>query len=117
MARSAVTISTCTLNASNTVTQDAVDIASNHVIDVGDYKGEKLLVLIETTNTKSGLFAFKAGVGPQSVLGDLEVTKAAEGLFAFDLETARFKDADGYILIDVTSTATVTGKISCIAKS
>jgi ethanolamine utilization microcompartment shell protein EutS len=118
MAISAVTIADCTLNGSVAITKDAFDTTEGHEIDVSDYKSEKLVVLIETTNTETADFNIKAGVGAQSVIGDLTVTRAAEGIVALDLETARFKNADGKILIDITTGGTpVAGSIMAIAKS
>jgi len=117
MARSAVTIASCTLNASTAITKDAIDIANDHEIDISSVKDEKLAIFIETLDTKAATFTIKAGTGPQSSLGDLTVTTGAAGLKVLDLESARFKDADGLILIDVVSTAGATGNIYAIAKS
>lgn len=116
MARSAVTICEMTRNASNAVTKDAFDIANEHEIDISSVQDEDITVFIETLDTKAATFDIKAGVGPLSILGDLQIVTGAAGLKALDLESARFKDADGKILINITSTAGATGNIYAVKK-
>ena len=116
MARSAVTICEMTRDASNVVTKDAIDIANDHEIDISTVQDEDLVVFIETLDTKAAVFTVKAGVGPRSIIGALTITTGAAGLKALDLESARFKDADGKILIDIASTAGATGNIYAVKK-
>ncbi len=70
-------------------------------------------ILIEVTNTFAGAknVIFRAGVNPpaqRSGLGDLTVSIAQNGVHLFNLETARFAQADGSINIDFDSGTTGT---------
>ena len=115
MARTAVTVNSLTRDVSNTVTKQAFDIANDHSIDVTAVQDEDLAVFIEVTNTVAGTFTVKKGVGARAIIGDLAITTGAATLRCLDLETARFKDNEGKILIDITSTG-VTGNIYVIKK-
>jgi hypothetical protein len=117
MARSAVTIAQAVINTGVAITKDAIDIANDHEIDIKSFKDSKLALFIETLDTKAAVFTVKKGTGPQSILGDLTITTGAAGLRVLDVESARFKDADGKILIDIVSTAGATGNIYAIAKA
>jgi hypothetical protein len=117
MARSAVTIAQAVLNTGVAITKDAFDIANDHSIDINDYKDSKLAIFIETLDTEPATFTVKAGTGPQSSLGDLTIATNAAGLRVLDVESARFKDDDGLILIDIVSTDGATGNIYAIAKA
>ena len=111
MARSAVTIQKLTaFNAEATVTKDAIDATNDHSIDVSAVQDNKLLVFIETTNTVAATFAIKAGDFSAKDVGDVSITTGSALTQVIALESARFKDTDGLILIDVTSTG-VTGNI------
>jgi hypothetical protein len=111
MARSAVTVMATPYNAATVITADAIDISNDHEIAINEVKDEKLTVLIQTLDTKAATFTFKAGIGQSAGQGDLVVSTAAAGLRAVCLESARFKDANGDILIDIVSTAGATGNI------
>ena len=111
MARSAVTVASAVLNASTAITKDAFDIANGHSIDVSDVNTTKLTVYIETLDTKAADFSVKAGDGQAAGIGDLEVSTGAAGLKVITLDSARFKDSDGLILIDIVSSAGATGNI------
>ena len=111
MARSAITITDVSQNADNTLTADAFDITNNHSIDVSDTSCVELKVIIETLDTKAAVFDIKAGDGQAADQGDLSITTGAAGKHIFSLDSARFKDNDGLILIDITSAASATGNI------
>jgi len=115
MARSAVTVNQALWNAEVAVVKDAVDIANDHSIDVSNTSCTKLTVLIEKSDTKASTFTFKAGDYSSASQGDLVVTGGEVGTVVLNLETARFKDSDGLILIDVVSTAGAAGNIIAIA--
>jgi hypothetical protein len=107
MARSAITV--CELASWNTkkaITKDAIDATNEHSIDVSDMDDGKLSLFIETTSTDAMSFAVKAGDFSDLSLGDLTITSAAAQTQVVQLESARFKDEDELILIDVTGTGT-----------
>ena len=110
MARSAVTITELTQNADNTLTADAFDSSNNHSIDVSDVSCVDLKVIIETLDTVAAQFDIKAGDGQAADQGDLTISTVAAGKHTLSLDSARFKDNDGLILIDITSTG-ATGNI------
>ena len=114
MARSAVTVTTPVINAGTAITKDAFDIANDHSIDVSSVKNERLRIFIENSDTNAAVFTIKSGDYSSSSLGDLSITTAAVGLQVLDVETARFKDSDGLILIDIASVAGATGNIYAI---
>ena len=114
MARSAITISQPTYNGSASVTKDAYDIANDHSLDVSSLEDNKLTLFIEASDTKAATIAIKAGDYSESSLGDLEIATAAAGTTSVCIETARFKDSDGLILIDLTSAAAATGNIYAV---
>lgn len=108
MARSEITIATAGLDSAGAVTADAVDVSNSHFLDVSDKRMEKMMVRLYG-GTGDGFTAdFKAGDFSGSSLGDLEVAVAATEIKVIELEFARFKDSDEYILIDATSTGTAT---------
>lgn len=115
MARSAITVlSLADFNSEGTVTKDAIDATNDHSIDVSAVKDQTLTVYIETTNTVAATFAIKAGDYSAASQGDLSITTGSAILQGVKLETARFKDNDGLILIDVTSTG-VTGNLFAVS--
>jgi len=115
MARSAVTVATmATYQASSKITKDAFDITNNHSIDVSSVEDNKLVIFIESASTKAATFEIKAGDYSDSSLGDLTIEEAAIGTTSVCIETARFKDSDGLVLIDLTSTAGATGNIYAV---
>lgn len=110
MAISVITPCKPAINAVATVTKDALDGTDGHSIDVDGISSEQLTVFIEMDTTVAHTIAFKAGDFEDAVKGDLSVALAAVGTTAVTIETARFKDEDSLILIDVTSTG-VSGNI------
>lgn len=115
MARSAVTVNQASYNASVVVVKDAIDIANDHSIDISNTSCTKLTILIEKSDTKAGTITLKAGDYSSASQGDLVVTGGVVGTVVLNVETARFKDSDGLILIDVVSTAGMAGNIIAIA--
>jgi hypothetical protein len=115
MARSAVTVATASLNGSATITKDAIDITNDHSIDVSDIKDQNLRIFIETTSTAAAIFSVKAGDFSGASVGDLDISTADSATRVVQIESARFKDSDELVLIDIASTAGVTGNIYAIA--
>ena len=115
MARSEVTVASAALNAGTAITKDAIDITNDHSIDVSGVKNDRLRVFIETTSTAAAVFSIKSGDFSGASVGDLDISTAAAGTQVVELETARFKDSDELVLIDIASTAGVTGNIYAIA--
>jgi hypothetical protein len=113
MARSAVTVATCSLNGAVAITKDAIDATNDHSIDVSGVKDQNLRIFIETTSTDATTFEVKAGDFSLASVGDLSVSTAAAATNVIQIESARFKDNDELILIDVTGSA--TGNIYAIA--
>ena len=111
MARSSVTVASAVLNAATAVTKDAFDIANDHSIDVSNVNTTKLTIYIETLDTHAADFTIKAGDGQAAGIGDLTFSTSAAGLRVITLDSARFKDSDGLILIDIVSSAGATGNI------
>jgi hypothetical protein len=105
MARSAVTVASLTAyNSASAITKDALDATNEHSIDVENVKTSNLAVFIETSTTDALSVAVKAGDFSDNGIGDLTVTSAAAQTQVMVLESARFKDNDELILIDVTGT-------------
>ena len=105
MARSAVTVqSLSAYNSAAVVTKDALDATNEHSIDVEDVKTSNLAIFIETSTTDALTVAIKAGDFSDNGIGDVTVTSAAAQTQVIVLESARVKDSDELILIDVTGT-------------
>ena len=105
MARSAITpVTLSDFNSEGTITKDAFDATNDHSLDVSSIKDNNLVIFIETTNTVAVTIDIKAGDFSSSTLGDVQIVSGAIALQAISIETARFKDNDGLILIDVTGT-------------
>ena len=117
MARSEVSIASLTAyNTAGTVTADAVDVTAEHFINIKNYKDEKLLIRLYGGSGAGFTATIKAGVYPAGAIGDLSVAVAATAIKIICLESARFKNSDGYILIDAASTGTATAAtIECFS--
>ena len=111
MARSAVTVVATPYNAATAITADAFDIANDHEIAINDVKDEKLTILIQTLDTEPATFTVVAGIGQSAGQGNLTLSTVAAGIHAICVESARFKDANGDILINIASTDGATGNI------
>jgi molybdopterin-binding protein len=105
MARSAVTVQSLSArNTAATVTKDVIDATNNHSISVDAVKTSNLTIFIETSTTDPMTFAIKAGDFTDNGIGDLTITTVTALTQVVVLESARFKDDDELILIDVTGT-------------
>lgn len=110
MARSQVSIANPKFQTVASVTADAFDLTNDHYLDVSDVSDERLAIRFEGS-TVEATATIKSGDWPQGTQGDLEVTIGATDIKTITLETARFKDNDGYILIDLASTGSADGTI------
>ena len=106
MARSAITVVAAPYNAATLLTADAFDASNEHEIVISNVSDEKFTILINSTSTTSTVFAVKAGVGQSASEGDLSLTTAAAGMYAVVLESARFKQSNGNVNIDLTGAGT-----------
>ncbi len=107
MARSEISIAKQTAyQVEVAVTADAVDVSNNHFIDISGVKDEKLLVRMYGGTGDGFTATFLAGDMPAGK--DLVVAIAATEIKVIALESARFKDDDEYILIDLTTTGSAT---------
>jgi hypothetical protein len=114
MPRSAVTVATLTAyNDKVAITKDAIDIANDHSISVDGVRDGNLTIFIETTNAVAATFTFKAGDFSGASVGDYVVSTSSAATNVIQLESARFKDSDNLILIDIVSTG-VTGNIYAV---
>jgi post-segregation antitoxin (ccd killing protein) len=109
MARSEITVAEPAVNAVATVTKDAFDAASGHSIDVSNIVSEQIEIFIEKAAADTHTVTILAGDFEDKAAGDLEIELSAIATTSVAIETARFKDNDGLILIDVDGT--VSGSI------
>ena len=113
MARSAVTVADLVAyNTAYDITPDAIDLTNDHSIDITNIKSDLFIVMIENTSTLAGTITFNGGdFYSESGQGDLEVALGASEIKVISLESARFKDSDGLLTIDMASTGSLTGRI------
>lgn len=112
MADTAVVVNKLGLDAAtNAATAVALTPAENHVIEAGGYTG-KLFVTVSHTAAAAKDITFKAGVGPRAALGDLTVNFGIGNVTPvvkhFVLESARFADAKGNIIMNAETGASGT---------
>ncbi len=112
MARTLITLNELDYNTASTVTATDVDITNSHYIDLNDADAQNL-ALVFHGSTADMAVTIKAGTFSDATLGDLEFTVGDGDITAVNIESARFKDADGYVLIDVSG-ATADGTIEAI---
>lgn len=113
MARSKIEITELgTFNTAGAITADAVDLTNNHYLDVNDMQARKVLVTFHGS-TAEMTATFKAGDFSDAGQGDLVVTVGATAIVPIVVESSRFKDSDGYILIDVAG-AGANGTIEAV---
>jgi len=111
MARSAVTVTKIDgYNSGNVITKDAIDVTNNHSVDVSGLSDERVQVYLDVT-TAPVTFEIKGGDFEDGVLGDLTITSTSVEVNVVELESSRFKDSDGLILIDASSTGSGAGTI------
>lgn len=113
MARSEVTVADLArYNEGFAVVGDAIDLANDHVIDISEVKDDLFMVMIENTSTVAGTATFVAGDGfSELTQGNLEVAIAESAVTAVAVESARFKNLDGTLNIDMASAGALTGNI------
>jgi len=99
-------------NAGLAVVADAVDLTNHHFLDVNSIPDGRVLITFHGS-TASMTATFKAGDFSDASLGDLVVTVGATAIVSIVVESSRFKDTDGYILIDVAG-ATADGTIEAV---
>lgn len=109
MARTA--LPTTTLMPDGSVAQpagNAVDPTNGHVIAANTLRRTELIIDIDSTFAGAKDFTIKKGNLPGSGAGDLVVTINAARRIIGPLNTARFIQDDGTILVDVAAAATGT---------
>lgn len=123
MARTAITITELTPEATNAVVLAsagvAIDATNDHVITpTGDIDPRELLLFVVHTTASEKDYTVVAGVNPPAVrngAGDEVVAMAAgdatNTLSLFPLTSSRFTQADGTIHVDIESA--MTGRIAC----
>lgn len=108
MARTALPITQGSQNAETAVVPVAADATNDMVIDA-TVATDKVIVYLAGDSTNPITYDFLAGDGSLASQGDLQVVLAATTDAIVTLESARFKDDEGNINIDVTGTvATAT---------
>ncbi len=111
MARTAVAVEQLLRDAS--VVQSAgtaIDVANGMSIDVGSQPG-KYIIFVKNTFAGAKTVTFKAGVNPpafRSGLGNLTESIAQNATGMFQLEGARFVQADGKVYLDFEAGTTGT---------
>lgn len=110
MARSAVTVANPKYQTEAAVTADAFDLTNDHQIDVSGISDERFCIRF-AGSTVEATATIKAGDWPSGTIGDLDVVIGATAIKVITLETARFKDNDGLVLIDLASTGAADGTI------
>jgi len=106
-----VTVTPASLSLNAATACDIEDMTTEHAeLECDDFS--KLLVYIENEDTVAMTATFKAGDFSDNCLGDLGVSIAASThkvIGPFD--SSRFKDEDGKLTIETSSTGTLDGKI------
>lgn len=107
MARSEITVCSVTLDAENAITLDA-GTTLGHYINIASIPCEKLLIGWNMATASTATLVINSGVYSDASIGDLTLSigsSVAES-GCTQIETARYKDADGYITMDVDGTMT-----------
>ena len=114
MARTAIDVFAPGINAKADVTYDTIDQANGMYIPK-TVPTKDCLVLVKNTFAGAKKVTFKAGVNPPAMAsGDLEQSMAQDAIMLFNLESARFMQADGTINVDFE--AGMTGEITVLQK-
>jgi hypothetical protein len=119
MARATVLVTACTKNAATAdAAGTALDATNGHAIPASNYPLDSYLLRLTNTTAAEKIITIKAGDNPPAASagqGDLAITFAAGDSTAVvkfvTLESARFMQDDGTILIDMASGT--TGFVSC----
>ncbi len=106
MADTAISITELSVNSANSGgnAQAISHTTGDYYIDVGGYDASKMVLVVTAAGASTAAF-FKVKDGAQysgGGVGDLTVTYDGDNMFVGPLETARFKDSDGYIYLDNT---------------
>lgn len=110
MARTAVPITALSVNAGTAQSTVNLDATNGHVVAAAA-KSRNLVLVVKNTYAGSKALTVKAGVKPvagRSDLGDLTITLAQNAVQYVVLESARFRQKDGTINIDVAASMTGT---------
>jgi len=79
----------------------AIVVANGAYINANNISADKLVIHVKNTEGTTNTLTVKAGDYSRSSLGDLVCTIAATtGEQMIVVESARFKDSDGFILLD-----------------
>ena len=108
MSRDLITPVEITTNAgSDAKAATAINVSNGAYIDAGAIVTGKLVIHIKNTYGGAKIVTFAAGDFIRSPLGDLEISVAAtDGEKVTVIESSRFKDEDGYILINFEAAMT-----------
>ena len=91
-----------------------ITVANGAYIDANALDTDRLILHVKNTVGAAKNVTIKAGTYSRAALGDLVVSVAATtGETMIHVETARFKDADGFVLVDFE--AAMTGLAGCYA--
>lgn len=113
MARTLITITAAEKNAAADITSVDVDLTNSHYLDLSDSDAAKI-ALVFNGSTADMDVSILAGDFSDASLGDLDFTIGDGEKKVVAFESARFKDDDGYVLIDVSSTGSADGTIEAI---
>ena len=115
MARSAVTVTEIDgYNSANVITKDAMDLSNDHSIDVDGLSDERVQIYFDVT-TAPVTISIAAGDYEDADIGALSIAVTTASVTVVELESSRFKDEDGLILIDLSTTSTGVGTIYATA--
>jgi len=108
MARTNVPIVTNSASGAATSAGTTADPTNDHVIDLAGVPLEKVTIRLTNTNGTDRIATIKAGVSPPALSagqGDLALTVPATSgdVTIAGLESARYLQADGTILIDLAA--------------
>lgn len=94
------------------VTPVDIDVTDDHQVDTSIPYDKIIFYLVGDTDgvtPEDYTLTFKAGVGSLASLGDLSVEVLAGEFKEVTIESARFKNSDGLILIDAVFTGALVG--------
>jgi hypothetical protein len=96
-------------NAAQTVTGTA--LSDGLEIDASTFKDERTVLVFDVTTTDAGAtMTIAAGAYEDATLGSIEVPVTV-GIHVVVLETARFKNADNNVVIDIDSIGSLAGTV------
>lgn len=107
MARDAVAVTDLSIDA-GAAEAAGVAISPTNGATVAAGHTQELLLSIRNSLDSEKDVTISAGTGPRAALGDLVVACAAETSYLFALESARFVDDNGAVVVDFESGMTGT---------